>query len=96
MWWLVFTAADLYIGIVCLDVMSKSGAIEDHKLKRLAVAKKICIGLLVITLAMVAVKLAAALNRAHGTDEAAAGTTWKWRSKNSSTRARMSRSDLAS
>ena len=57
MWWLVFTAADLYIGIVCLDVMSKSGAIPEHKLKRLAVAKKIAIGLLVITLAVVALKL---------------------------------------
>jgi hypothetical protein len=38
MWWLVFTAAELYTGIVGLDVISKSGSIPEHKLKRLAVA----------------------------------------------------------
>ena len=57
MWWLVFTAADLYIGIVCLDVISKSGSIPEHKLKRVAVAKKITVGLLIITLAVLGLKL---------------------------------------
>jgi hypothetical protein len=48
MWWLVFTAVDLYIGLIALDVMVRSGSIPPHKLRGVAVAKKILIASLVV------------------------------------------------
>jgi hypothetical protein len=48
MWWLVFTAVDIYIGLVALDVMAKSGSIPPHKLRGVAIAKKVLVALLVV------------------------------------------------
>jgi hypothetical protein len=48
MWWLVFTAVDLYLGLIALDVMARSEAIAPEKLPRLAVAKKVVIASLVV------------------------------------------------
>jgi hypothetical protein len=48
MWWLVFTAVDLYIGLIALDVMVRSGSIPPHKLKSVAIAKKTLIASLVV------------------------------------------------
>ena len=47
MWWLVFTAVDLYIGLIALDVMAKSGSIPPHKLRGVGIAKKVLIVALV-------------------------------------------------
>jgi hypothetical protein len=49
MWWLVFTAVDLYIGLIALDVMARSGSIPSHKLRGVAIAKKVLIAALVVT-----------------------------------------------
>jgi hypothetical protein len=48
MWWILFTAVDLYIGLIILDVMAKSGSIPPQKLPRLQVAKKITIGAIAV------------------------------------------------
>ncbi|MBZ5597694.1 MAG: hypothetical protein LAN83_05170 [Acidobacteriia bacterium] len=57
MWWLVFTAVDLYIGLVALDVMVRSGSIPPHKLKSVAIAKKILIASLVVVGIALVVKI---------------------------------------
>jgi hypothetical protein len=44
MWWILFTAIDLYIGLIVIDVMQKSGSIPPEKLPRLQIVKKITIG----------------------------------------------------
>jgi hypothetical protein len=46
-WWIVFTAADLYIGLIVLETLAPS--LPPEKLARLKVAKKVVIGLLVLT-----------------------------------------------
>jgi hypothetical protein len=49
MWWIVFTAVDLYIGLVVLDAMAPS--LPPEKQRRLVLAKKVIlasIGLLAI------------------------------------------------
>jgi len=49
MWWILFTAVDLYIGLVVLDAMAPG--VPPEKQRRLAVAKKAIlasIGLLAI------------------------------------------------
>jgi hypothetical protein len=48
MWWLVFTAVDLYIGLIALDVMVRSGSIPPHKLRGVGIAKKVLIATLVV------------------------------------------------
>ena len=51
MWWILFTAVDLYIGLVVLDALAPSLPPEEQR--RLAVAKKVIIasiGLLAIAL----------------------------------------------
>ena len=53
MWWILFTAADLYIGIIVLDAMASS--IPPEKQRRLALVKKI----LWISIAVLAVALVA-------------------------------------
>jgi hypothetical protein len=57
MWWLLFTAVDLYVGIVVLDVMSRSGSIAAEKLPRLAVTKKMLFVVTAITMVAFLVKL---------------------------------------
>jgi len=38
-WWLVFTGVDLYIGLIALDVLGRSGSAPPEKQSRLAVVK---------------------------------------------------------
>jgi hypothetical protein len=44
MWWILFTAIDLYIGLIVIDVMAKSGSIPPEKLPRLQLLKKFVLG----------------------------------------------------
>ena len=53
MWWILFTAADLYIGIIVLDAMASS--IPPEKQRRLALVKKILwVSIAVLVVAFVA------------------------------------------
>jgi len=47
MWWILFTAVDLYIGLIILDALAP--AVPAEKLLGLAMAKKLVIALLVLT-----------------------------------------------
>lgn len=49
MWWIVFTAVDLYLGLIVIDVLARSESLPPEKLHRLAVGKKILIGALAAT-----------------------------------------------
>ena len=51
MFWLIFTAVDLYIGVVMLDLMK--GTVPPEKLVRLAVVKKILIAATLIVVGMI-------------------------------------------
>jgi hypothetical protein len=54
MWWIVFTAVDLYLGLVVLDTLIPS--LPAEKRNRAIYAKKVIIGLLVLSaIALVAV-----------------------------------------
>jgi len=55
MWWIVFTAVDLYVGLVVLDALMPS--LSAEKRRRANVAKKIVVVLLVL----LAIALAAVL-----------------------------------
>jgi hypothetical protein len=57
MWWIVFTAVDLYIGLVILDILIPS--LPAEKRYRANLAKKIVVVLLVL----LAIALAAVLIR---------------------------------
>jgi len=46
-WWIIFTAVDLYIGLIVLDALAPS--LHPEKRNRVAVAKKITLGLLALT-----------------------------------------------
>jgi hypothetical protein len=47
MWWIVFTAVDLYIGLVVLDALVPS--LPAEKVPRIKSAKKVIIVLLVLS-----------------------------------------------
>jgi len=47
MWWIIFTAADLYIGLVVLKTMQPS--VPPGKQKRLKVAERVILVLLALT-----------------------------------------------
>lgn len=51
MFWLIFTAIDLYVGVVVIDLMK--GAVPPEKLARLAVIKKILIAATVAVVGMI-------------------------------------------
>lgn len=55
MWWTVFGAIDLYIGLIILDTLK--GTAPPEKQKRLAIARKITIVMLVLTGAILAVQV---------------------------------------
>jgi len=57
MWWILFTAVDLYIGLIVLDTLIPS--LPPEKRDRAKVAKKIVVVLLVL----LAIALAAVLIR---------------------------------
>jgi hypothetical protein len=57
MWWIVFTAVDLYIGLVILDTLIPS--LPAEKCYRANLAKKI----IVVLLVLLAIALAAVLIR---------------------------------
>jgi cell division protein FtsL len=56
MWWTIFTAADLYIGLIALDAMTPS--ISAEKLGRLRVARKVILALLVVSAIVLALQIA--------------------------------------
>jgi hypothetical protein len=56
MWWTVFTAADLYIGLIVLDAMALS--IPAEKLGRLRVARKVILALLVVSAIVLVLQIA--------------------------------------
>jgi hypothetical protein len=58
MWWTIFTAADLYLGLILLDAMAPS--IPAEKLGRLRVARKIILALLVVSAIVLALQIATA------------------------------------
>jgi len=55
MWWILFTAADLYIGIIVLDAMKSS--IPPEKQQRLAVVKKVLWGSIAVLAVAFVVKV---------------------------------------
>jgi hypothetical protein len=57
MWWLLFTVIDLYIGLIVIDVMAKSGSIPPEKMPRLEIAKKITIGAIAVLGALFLAKI---------------------------------------
>jgi hypothetical protein len=54
MFWLIFTAIDLYIGVVMVDLLK--GSVPPEKLARLAVVKKVLIAATLIVVVMIVVK----------------------------------------
>jgi hypothetical protein len=46
-WWTIFTAVDLYIGLIVLD--SLAGTVPTEKRERLAIVRKVILGLLALT-----------------------------------------------
>jgi len=56
MWWTIFTAADLYIGLIVLDAMASSIRVE--KLGRLRTARKVILALLVVSAIVLALQIA--------------------------------------
>lgn len=56
MWWTVFTGIDLYIGLIVLDVMRQSVPLEKEK--RLAVIRKVILGLLGATVVVLIAQIA--------------------------------------
>jgi hypothetical protein len=55
MWWTLFTAADLYVGLIVLDAMASS--VPPEKLSRLRTARKIVLGLLAASALVFATQL---------------------------------------
>jgi hypothetical protein len=56
MWWTIFTAADLYIGLIVIDAMAPS--IPAEKLGRLRVARKVILALLVVSAIVLLLQIA--------------------------------------
>jgi hypothetical protein len=55
MWWIVFAAVDLYIGLIVLDTLIPS--LPAEKRRRASCARKVIIGLLVLLAIALAVVL---------------------------------------
>ena len=55
MWWIVFTAVDLYIGLVVLKTMASS--VPDEKKPRMVVAERMIYAGLVLCVVAIVVKL---------------------------------------
>ncbi len=58
-WWFVFTAIDLYVGVVLLDTLARSDTIPAEKRQRLLRAKQITLALLALTIVGLLLKLVA-------------------------------------
>jgi hypothetical protein len=54
-WWTIFTIVDLYIGLIILDTLASS--VPPEKIGRLRTAKKVILGLLVISGIVLVVQL---------------------------------------
>ena len=63
MWWTIFTAADLYIGLIVLDVMAPS--IPSEKLGRLRTLRKVVLALLLVSAIVLAVQITHRLGWMH-------------------------------
>jgi hypothetical protein len=56
MWWILFTAIDLYFGVLILDTLGAS--VAEEKRRRLALAKKFCLAVMgILAIAFVVVWL---------------------------------------
>jgi len=56
MGWTIFTAIDLWIGVIVLDAMAPS--VPPEKLTRLRIVRKVTLGLLVVSVIVLAVQIA--------------------------------------
>lgn len=57
MWWIAFTAIDLYLGLIVIDVLARSESLSPQKLRRLAVVKKVVIAAISVLAVVFVVKL---------------------------------------
>jgi hypothetical protein len=48
-WWLLFTAVDLYLGLIILDTLACAESVPHERRARLLLIKKLTIGLLIVT-----------------------------------------------
>ncbi len=55
MWWIIFTAIDLYIGLVIIKSLEPS--LTPAKQRRAAIAEKVIIGSLIVCAAAIVVKV---------------------------------------
>jgi hypothetical protein len=55
MWWTIFTGVDLYVGLIILDALKESVALE--KQKRLAAVRKVTLALLGVTVIVLVVQI---------------------------------------
>jgi hypothetical protein len=55
-WWTIFTAIDLYIGLIIVD--SIAGTLPPEKQRRAAIAKKVILGMLAFTAIVLVVQVA--------------------------------------
>jgi len=58
-WWFVFTAIDLYVGVVLLETLARNDTIPAEKRQRLLRAKRITLALLALTIVALVLKLVA-------------------------------------
>jgi len=56
-WWIAFTAIDLYLGLIVIDVLARSESLSPQKLRRLAVVKKVVIAAISVLAVVFVVKL---------------------------------------
>jgi hypothetical protein len=59
MWWLVFTAIDLYLGVVIIDTLARGDSVSEEKRDRLVKAKKVTLVLFGLTVLGIFLKLVA-------------------------------------
>ncbi|HZQ70981.1 MAG TPA: hypothetical protein VFA68_20810 [Terriglobales bacterium] len=56
MGWLVFTAVDLYMGVVLIDLLARSESLPEPKRRRLQSAKRITLALFALTVMGIVLK----------------------------------------
>ena len=59
MWWLIFTAIDLYLGVVIIDTLVRGDSVSNEKRNRLVKAKKLTLVLFGLTVLGILWKLVA-------------------------------------
>ncbi len=59
MWWLIFTALDLYLGVVIIDTLARGDSVSNEKRDRLVKARKLTLVLFGLTILGILWKLLA-------------------------------------